>query len=129
MTLFSYYAANKWDSPFREPPLLNKLLYRSPIYHWQTLPVLPGWIFHYFIGLIFVSIYHFIWKETLIAPTIMSGSIMGFINGFIGIIGWALVFKVHPDPPAVNRKKYYIQLLFAHMIFGAAAVLGYKLIG
>ena len=129
MTLFSYFAANQWKSPFREPALLNKLLYRSPFYKWKTLPVLPGWFFHYFIGLMFVVAYHLLWTNTSISPTVINGLILGFISGFIGIAGWILMFSIHPDPPFVNSRKYYPHLLAAHVIFGAGAVFGYELIG
>lgn len=128
MTLFSYYASNRWDSPFREPILLNKLLYRSPFYTSKTLPVLPGWLLHYFVGLLFVIAYHYIWISTALEPSILNGLIFGFISGFLGIAGWAVALKIHPDPPFVNSKKYYPHLLAAHVIFGAGAVLGYGLV-
>lgn len=128
MTLFSYYASNKWNSPFREPILLNKLIFRTSSYKSETFPVLPGWILHYTVGLAFAVIFHFIWTFTPVTPSILTGAILGLAAGFIGIFGWHLMLSLHPDPPFKNSRKFYPHLLVAHIIYGMGAVSGYELV-
>lgn len=128
MTLFSYYLSYKLGRQFKEPVILNKL-YRRLVVRGTALKAIPviGWIFHYFIGTVFMVLYHFIWRLTAVEPSLLSGSVLGFFSGFIGIAGWSLMFNLHPDPPSVNFRKYYLQLISAHVIFGIGAVIGYTL--
>lgn len=129
MTMFSYYISSKLNRQFKEPVLLN-MLYAGRGARGGSLKAVPGfgWIFHYFIGTIFVIVYHFIWKMTAVDPTFLSGSLLGLLSGFIGIAGWSFMFNVHPDPPIIHFRKFYLQLIAAHLIFGLGAVFGYKLI-
>tara|TARA_B100000678_G_scaffold281557_1_gene279529 strand:+ start:686 stop:838 length:153 start_codon:yes stop_codon:yes gene_type:complete len=39
----------------------------------------------------------------------------------VGIGIWETAFRLHPNPPKVDKKDYYSQLLVAHSIFGAGA--------
>lgn len=64
---------------------------------------------------------------TSVDPSFLSGSFFGLICGFIGVAGWHFVLSIHPKPPLIDLKKYYIHLLVAHIIFGWGAALGYKL--
>lgn len=126
MTGFSYLIAAVKKSQFREPELLNILITRSPI-----LPVrvpdrhLLGWAIHYTIGWIFVLVFDYIWRSSLLNPTLASGCLLGFIAGIIGILGWQLFFTLSPDPPRIPLKNFYLQLLVAHVIFGLGAALVY----
>lgn len=90
-------------------------------------PVIPGWVLHYVIGFIFVIGFHFFWKVTSVTPSLLSGSLLGLLCGFMGIAGWHLVFLLHPKPPSINLKEYYLHLIVAHILFGLGAAAGYKL--
>lgn len=127
MTLFSYFLSRKTGRNFREPDILNQLFFNFQIFDFNEKPLIPGWILHYVIGLIFVTGFHVFWKVTSVNPSLLSGSILGLICGFIGVAGWHLVFLLHPKPPSIALKKYYIHLLAAHIIFGWGAAAGYKL--
>lgn len=128
MTLFSYIVSAFSHSQFREPQLLNQLIKRS-----TALPFKPGqknltgWIIHYAIGIFFVVIFDFIWNYTDFEPSIFTGALLGFIFGFIGITGWKIMFSLNPDPPEINFRNFYLQLLPAHVIFGIGAALPYLL--
>lgn len=123
MTLFSYLMTYEVKEQFREPQLLNELLNRSGFNIKNAW--LSGWLLHYGMGAIFVIVYHFIWQFTAINPSLLSGSIFGFVNGFIGIAGWWTVFYIHKNPPSVDFNDYYIHLIVAHIIFGIGAAVGY----
>lgn len=127
MTSFSYYLSRKTNRHFREPVLLNQLLFNFQLFEFIRKPISPGWILHYTIGFLFVTGFHFFWKVTPVVPSLLSGSILGLVCGFIGVAGWHLMFALHPNPPSIELKKYYIHLVVAHIIFGLGAVIGYKI--
>lgn len=127
MTLFSYFLSKKTDRNFREPDILNQLLFDLQLIEFKKKPLIPGWILHYVVGFIFVVGFHVFWNVTTVNPSQISGSILGLFCGFIGIAGWHLIFKLHPKPPSIALKKYYIHLLVAHIIFGWGSAVGYKL--
>ena len=127
MTLFSYFLSKISDKNFSEPDLLNQLLVNLQIFEFSKEPVMPGWILHYVVGFIFVAGFHVFWNVTTIDPSFLSGSILGLFCGFIGVTGWHLVLLLHPKPPSIALKKYYIHLLVAHIIFGLGSAVGYKL--
>lgn len=127
MTLFSYYLSRKTNRNFREPVLLNQLLVNFQPFEFNKKPILPGWILHYVVGVIFVTGFHFFWKMTSVTPSFLNGSILGLFCGMIGVAGWHLVFMLHPKPPSIELKEYYVHLIVAHIIFGFGAVAGYRL--
>ncbi len=128
MTLFSYYISHKLNREFKEPVLLNKMISRSPLAISKKNNPAPGWILHYSIGTVFVVGYHFIWRRKKLNPTLKNSTFLGFISGFIGISGWHILFIIHPKPPSIHLKNYYLQLLAAHIVFGWGAAAGYQLI-
>ncbi|MEX0608852.1 MAG: hypothetical protein WD016_10890 [Balneolaceae bacterium] len=124
MTLFSYYLSNKTNKQFKEPVLLNKLIYHStPIKN-----IMPGWMIHYSVGFFFMLGFHFFWKFTPFNPTFLSSTFLGLMGGLLGIAGWHFIFRLHADPPIVDFPKYYLHLLAAHVVFGWGATAGYTLI-
>lgn len=126
MTLFSYLVSNITKHQFREPQLLNILLQRSPAVPLKPgLKNITGWIIHYSIGWLFVTIMAFLWERTFIEPSTISGAILGLFFGFIGIAGWKVFFYLSPKPPEIKFDKFYFQLIIAHIIFGIGAVLPY----
>ena len=87
---------------------------------------IEGWGLHYLVGHIFCWGYHKLWKTGRVNPGVLSGSLLGAASGVAGILVWKVVFKLHPNPPAKNLKKYFGHLLLAHVVFGTFAGLGYK---
>ncbi|MEX0720147.1 MAG: hypothetical protein WD059_05735 [Balneolaceae bacterium] len=128
MTLFSYLMAYELNRQFKEPELLNELLFQSYFYESSGKPTAAGWLLHYLIGIIFVTCFHFFWMLTVVEPTFFSGTLLGLASGFIGISGWHLTFRIHHKPPSINLSTYYFHLLAAHIIFGWGAAAGYNLL-
>jgi riboflavin transporter FmnP len=126
MTVFSYLVANWRKSQFREPELLNMLLSRASL---TSLKIpknhIAGWLIHFAIGFLFVLIFDLIWRYSELEVSLLSGAGLGFIAGIIGIIGWNVFFKLNSNPPQIDFKDFYIQLLIAHVIFGVTAATVY----
>lgn len=126
MTLFSYFLSGKLNKQFIEPELLNKLMSDNRVIRYLKKNSLPGWFIHYLIGMLFAMSSHFIWKASKINPSLQSGALLGLMYGLIGISGWHLIFKLHPNPPAVNLQEYYLHLLAAHLLYGCGTAFAYK---
>lgn len=124
MTMFSYIVAEVKKSQFREPQLLNILITLAPLIHIKvSIRNILGWIIHYIIGWIFVVCFDFIWRYSGVDPSLASGAYLGFIAGIIGVSGWKIFFILSPNPPGIEFKNFYLQLIVAHIIFGLGAAL------
>lgn len=128
MTVYSYFLSGKENRQFKEPVLLNELLSNSFYAGTFSKTSAAGWFLHYSIGSLFATGSHFIWKSTSVKPSLISGSLLGFIYGIIGIAGWHLVFLFHSNPPSIDLKKYYLHLLTAHVVYGLGTTAGYRLL-
>jgi len=128
MTAFSYIISIVRGKQFREPVLLNKVLDR-----WTDMYLTPhssnpaGWALHFFVGFIFVVIYHLLWTYTEIEITWWSAVLMGAISGLVGIGIWMFTFVIHPNQPKVDFFGFFAQLFFAHVFFGLGAWVGYMI--
>lgn len=127
MTAFSFRVSRKKDKQFREPQLINELISRAQISinPLKTSPL--GWFCHYLTGLIFTIGYYFFWELTTIDPSLLSGIILGAVNGVIGISIWITAFAISSNPPDIHLKDYYGHLMIAHLIFGFGVALGFLL--
>jgi hypothetical protein len=126
MTAFSYIISGGNHNNFREPNILGKLLHRLKPAIDRPTALAAGWVLHYTVGLIFTSTYDQIWKRKIMQPGLASGSLLGAACGFIAIAVWKTVLSLHPNPPKINFRKFYMQLFPAHVVFGALAGLVYK---
>lgn len=127
MTSFSYVMAKIRKKQFKEPEILNELVSKAGIITISPAKNdITGWLLHYMVGFFFSTVYDRIWKKSAIKPNLFSGITFGAISGIFGIMIWNLTFKVHPNPPKVHLKEFYIQLFFAHLIFGYFAMKGYS---
>ncbi len=128
MTAFSYLMANLKKNQFREPELLNILLSRARSTSLKIPKNHPtGWLIHYIIGCLFVLIFHLLWKFTEIPVSLWSGAGLGFVAGIFGISGWVVFFNTNANPPRIDFRNFYIQLLVAHVLFGITAAAVYLL--
>lgn len=121
MTLFSYTISIGFRELYKEPVLLGYSLKSLNISLSQSTKTLLGWIFHYIIGLLFVIGYHLVWYYGILEQTWLSGLILGAISGIIGIVSWVIIFNMSKYVPNIDFKGYYLQLFFAHVIFGLVA--------
>lgn len=118
MTAFSYLLSTLSGKQFREPELLNTLLSRV-IRRTLSPNHFAGWLMHYGVGLLFVASYYFLFRRS--HPSWFHYALAGFISGIVGVIIWFVTFRFHPAPPTLDRKKFYIQLIPAHIVFGIGA--------
>lgn len=126
MTLFSYLISEADNRNYREPRILGQLVKRLPGETSEKSSEIAGWSAHYGVGLLFVALYHELWKRGKIKPSVVSGAIIGAASGLVGVAGWETVFKIHPNPPAKNLKRYFGHLILAHIVFGIFSAVTYK---
>jgi hypothetical protein len=127
MTVFSYALSWLMNSNFKEPKNLAILL-RNLFPHFNFRYFVPiGWLLHYMVGFVFAAPYCLLWRYDVVRPTILSGSLLGFISGFAGIGIWHFTLSIHPRPHKINLKEYYPQLVVAHIVFGVMAAWVYKM--
>lgn len=116
MTLFSYIVSFMCREKFLETELLNQFIFFNRNKKKKNNPA--GFVIHYAVGTFFAVIYYKLWERTSLRPQSSSSFALGLVNGLIGIFGWHLFFKLHPNPPEIKPAKYYTQLLGAHIVFG-----------
>jgi hypothetical protein len=128
MTMFSYIFSILRKKQFKEPELLNDLLRRINLIKGPNIKKhATGWIIHYTVGWIFVTVYYLLFKNFQINPTLWVYTALGFICGIVGIAGWKVTFAIHPNPPDIHFSEFYLHLLAAHIVFGIGAFMAYKL--
>jgi hypothetical protein len=118
MTLFSYAVSGAGKKNFKEPELLAALEKTALTDAIKALALPAGWGTHYSIGIVWAAVYEYFWQKKLMKRTVKNGLILGGLSGLTGIAIWKLTFKIHPDPPRIDFRKFYIQLLIAHLIYG-----------
>lgn len=128
MTLYSYWKSRQEKQDYVEPVMINKLIDKS-----DTMPEIEdqdvhpaGWGLHYLAGIAFVAAYWLIWRKALNRPTLTKTISIGALSGIAGIAVWKLLFAQHDNPPYNYRYGYYRQLLIAHIVFSAFALLSYR---
>ena len=127
MTLFSYAVSASARELYKEPVLLTYILSSLKIEVSAQIKTFLAWLLHYLIGLAFVLAYHYLWLHDIIEMSWPAAFVLGAASGIIGILGWVFLFKIVPQKPNIDIKGYYVQLFFAHIIFGIAAFMIYKL--
>ena len=123
MTAFSYLVSQKQDKYFKEPQILNDLLYRlSGVAERNRMP-LPGFLAHYATGILFSTVYNLFSKRMRTLPLPVSGLVSGLAFGLLGIGIWKTVFSLHPRPPKIDLNSFLGHLIVAHIIFGESVAM------
>ena len=116
MTLYSYIISAREKEKFFEPLILNQLIF--PVEKKKKAHNISGYLLHYLLGLFFSMFYKPLYHHCKLKPNILSDSLLGMMNGFVGVFIWHLTFRFHPKPPKVKLKRYYRHLIAGHIIFG-----------
>lgn len=124
MTLFSILTSEKKNQQFREHEILSLLMKPLPIS--KTNRVALGLIGHYLTGMGFNTVNQAFLKRIKKKPTFLNGLLLGAANGVVGIAIWSVIFKLHPNPPDINLRRYLGHLMLAHLVFGASSNLTMK---
>ena len=127
MTLFSYIISASARELYKEPVLLTYILSSLKIEVTPPTKTFLAWLLHYIIGLAFVVAYHFLWVYHVVEMSWPAAFVLGALSGIIGILGWVLMFILVPQKPNIDFTGYYVQLFFAHIIFGLTAFFVYQL--
>jgi len=125
MTWFNYFITKKLQKTYKEPVVLATLFSELPLHFSHGIKRKIGWMIHFLIGFIYVTIYHILLDEYVLSISAESALLLGIISGIIGILGWAILFRITNYKPKIDYVKYYIQLFFAHIIFALVAVFLY----
>lgn len=125
MTIVSYCMSYTFGNQFKEPVLLNTLLRNSTWIREDSVNSAAGWLMHYTVGIGFVVIYYLLWNYAGLLPTYFNGGLLGLISGVFGICIWWIIFKIHQNPPSINRSGFFLHLIIVHIIFGVGATAGY----
>ena len=127
MTWFSYAVSKSFRELYKEPVLLSYALQKTNISLSKKAQDIWAWLIHYIIGFLFVMGYHIVWVKDILPISPLSALILGAISGVIGILSWIVIFKMTDHQPPIDFKGYYIQLFFAHIIFGVVATALYAI--
>lgn len=127
MTLFSYIVSASARELYKEPVLLTFILSALKMEVSPQIKTFLAWLLHYIIGLAFVLAYHFLWVYDVFEMSWPAAFVLGALSGIIGILGWMLMFEMVPNKPNIDFKGYYVQLFFAHIVFGITAFFVYQL--
>jgi len=127
MSAFSYVTSQKEGRQFREPELLNKLVRRMPPGVKINKDSIVGWAIHYIVGIVFCTLYDKIWRRLTPIERMLAALPLGTVSGVIGAVIWKYTFKIHPFPPVIRYKNYYLHIILDHVIFCAFAGLAYTI--
>lgn len=125
MTLFSEVVSEIKGSNYNEAEILGELLNRiTPLQKSQARAA--GYLGHYGVGLGFAAVYVAYLNKTKAKPNLLNSVAYGALSGVAGAFIWHATFKAHPNPPGVNLKNYYKQLVLAHVVFGVGAAMALR---
>lgn len=124
MTLFSKLCGLVFSKEFSEPKFLDAIL--RPSSTGTKTNNLLGWAVHYLIGVLFAwAIYIFI-ENFAATYSYWHGILLGGFLGLVGILGWTVLLKFIKKPPQLELPAFFIQLVFAHIVFGVGALLVFR---
>ena len=128
MTLFSYLISASFRDLYKEPVLLEYVMSELKMKISYAKMEILGWALHYLIGLVFILAYIIpVWLGYY-AINWITGILFGCIIGLLGVLSWKMLFKLTKKTPIAHPLIYYIQLFFAHIIFGLSTVAIYILV-
>lgn len=124
MTLFSGVLSRYSKTEFIEHRVLSKLLRKLGFSKFMsdTIAIKS----HLMTGIGFNYVNKFLIDKKIVVPSFRSAVTTGFFEGLAGVLIWSVVFKFHPNPPKMNLKAYFTQLVFAHIVFGVFTILSVK---
>ena len=126
MTAFSYLVSEMKNRNFKEPNLLQKMIFRIMPWQDKQTATAGGWLVHYFAGLLFATVYERLWEKTRLEPTFRNSLAFGAISGLLAIAVWKATLTFHPNPPKTNFRRYAGHLFVTHLVFAVFATLGYR---
>ena len=124
MTLFSGFLSRFSKTEFVEHRILSKLLIKLGLNKYMSTVI--GLKSHLMTGIGFNYVNKYLIDKKIVVPSFRSSVTTGFLEGLAGVTIWSIVFKLHPNPPKMNLRAYFSQLVFAHILFGIFTILSVK---
>lgn len=129
-TAFSYLSSWKEKEQVSEPELLGTLCTGQTGRRGQVSEskeaLVVGYLVHLLIGIGFAGTYHVLWRKRLARPNTVQGAWLGAVSGLLGLLGWRLLFSLHPRPPKVSLPAFLRNMLINHILFGMTAAWTYR---
>lgn len=116
MTLFSYMVSKFARRNYSEPDLLGYLIQGWNPSLGKTSSRVMGWQAHYAIGSVWALLYSLTFREKKASAS--SALLFGCISGATAIYCWKKLFDWNPQPLKKHDQGFYLQLFFAHLVFG-----------
>lgn len=119
MTIFSHIVSLNTEYIFNEAHLLNLLFdnAKESNKRRENINHTYGWLVHLAIGLGMAIGLYFAFLTPLLMNNVLKAFSWGILAGVLGIIGWFLLFNVYGKPEKTSLKHFFIQLVFAHILF------------
>ncbi len=127
MTAGSTLMSKIFSENFSEPDHLETMIARLAPQLSSKAKTIAGWGAHCAMGFVFAAVFVELWETKKLKANWRNAIYLGTISGVIGLLIWKTTFKLHPLPPWINYKKYYLQRIPAHIIFAVGATLTYRL--
>lgn len=119
MTIFSHFLTRRMKLIFNEAHLLNILFDRTKGLRKkrENHNHIIGWSVHFGVGLMMAIALYFLFLTPFLMNTFLKALGWGIFAGGLGILGWLLLFNVYGVPERTSGRAFFIQLIFAHIIF------------
>lgn len=115
MTLFSHIISKTADENYSEPNHLGSVIHRANPGLYEAASKALGWQAHFAIGTAWSALYNSLRNKK---HRFASSILFGCFSGLTGILMWKKIFDRSPDLSRVEYKNFYLQLFFAHVVFG-----------
>jgi len=125
MTGFSKIWGMLLSKEFSEPKLLTDLM-RPFIKKTKAKNNFIGWLVHYLIGILFAWGIYMYTTTSNGEYTYLTGLILGGLMGFMGVLGWIILIEAVKITPKLDVPAFFVQLVFAHIVFGLGAIWVFK---
>jgi hypothetical protein len=128
MTLFVNLAAAIFKKPFHVIEVLLRMMQRgenTDSRQTKNIKYAIALVVHYSIGVCFAYVFHFLLQQHVIELSWTNAILFGSLAGLIGILGWRIVFAIHPNPPQLELIHYLLVIWLGHLIFAAGVFITY----
>ncbi|RZK79108.1 MAG: hypothetical protein EOO92_09945 [Pedobacter sp.] len=113
---------------YKEPEHLGTMISRLAPGLSKSSKQIAGWGAHYAMGIVFASVFVELWETRKIKHNMKNALILGLASGVLGLLIWKATFKIHPLPPALHYRDFYLQRIPAHMVYAVFATLSYRML-
>lgn len=126
MTSISYILSYLTNNNFKEPELLQFLIFNRTERFLPRIKFAIGWSIHLLIGCVLSTTIVLLWVSKLWTPTLLHALIVGLFIGMAAVLAWHIGITSSKVRLATNLIAYYSQLIFVHGIFSIVVTIIYN---